>query len=33
MYKPVIAILLGDGAGVGPEIVADLIGRRFFDSL
>ena len=32
MYKPVIAILLGDGAGVGPEIVADLIGRRFFDS-
>ena len=33
MYKPIVAILLGDGAGVGPEIVADLIGRRFFDTL
>ena len=33
MYRPIVAILLGDGAGVGPEIVADLIGRRFFDTL
>lgn len=33
MYKPIIALLLGDGAGVGPEIIADLIGRRFFDDL
>ena len=32
MYKPIVAILLGDGAGVGPEIVADLVGRRFFDT-
>ena len=33
MYRPIVAILLGDGAGVVPEIVADLIGRRFFDTL
>lgn len=31
MDKPIIGILLGDGAGVGPEIVAKLIARRFFD--
>ena len=31
MGKPIIGILLGDGAGVGPEIVAKLIARRFFD--
>ena len=29
--KPVLGILLGDGAGVGPEIIAKLIDRRFFD--
>lgn len=33
MYKPIIAMLLGDGAGVGPEIIASLIGRRFFDDI
>ena len=32
MYKPIVAILLGDGAGVGPEIVADLVGGGFFDT-
>lgn len=31
--KPVIGILLGDGAGVGPEIVASLAAQRFFDGL
>ena len=29
--KPVIGILLGDGAGVGPEIIAKLLTSRFFD--
>lgn len=29
--KPVLGILLGDGAGVGPEIVAKLTVNRFFD--
>lgn len=32
MNRPVIGILLGDGAGVGPEIVAILASRRFFDA-
>lgn len=30
MPKPVLGILLGDPAGVGPEIIAKLIGRDFF---
>lgn len=29
--KPVLGILLGDGAGVGPEIIAKLTVNRFFD--
>ena len=29
--KPVLGILLGDAAGVGPEIVAKLAGTGFFD--
>ncbi len=29
--KPVIGILLGDGSGVGPEIIAKLSASRFFD--
>lgn len=29
--KPVLGILLGDGAGVGPEIMAKLISQKFFD--
>ncbi|NCC91246.1 MAG: 4-hydroxythreonine-4-phosphate dehydrogenase PdxA, partial [Spirochaetia bacterium] len=28
--KPVLGILLGDGAGVGPEIVAKLAVQNFF---
>lgn len=32
MSRPIIGILLGDGAGVGPEIVAKLADQRFFDS-
>lgn len=30
-YKPVLGILLGDGGGVGPEIIAKLAAERFFD--
>lgn len=29
--KPILGILLGDGAGVGPEIVAKCAGAHFFD--
>jgi len=29
--KPVIGILMGDAAGVGPEIIAKLVSKRFFD--
>jgi len=29
--KPILGILLGDGAGVGPEIMAKLISEKFFD--
>lgn len=29
--KPVLGILLGDGAGVGPEIIAKLSSSNFFD--
>ena len=29
--KPVLGILLGDGGGVGPEIIAKLMASRFFD--
>jgi len=29
--KPVLGILLGDGAGVGPEIIAKLAASRFYD--
>ena len=29
--KPVLGILLGDGGGVGPEIIAKLAADRFFD--
>ena len=31
--KPIIAVLLGDGAGVGPELVARLAANAFFDEL
>lgn len=30
---PTIGVLLGDGAGVGPELVAKLCATRFFDNL
>ncbi|MEA4859853.1 D-threonate 4-phosphate dehydrogenase [bioreactor metagenome] len=30
--KPVLGIMLGDGAGVGPEIVAKLAVQNFFDA-
>ena len=29
--KPVLGILLGDAAGVGPEIVAKVAAANFFD--
>ncbi len=29
--KPILGILLGDGAGVGPDIMAKLISEKFFD--
>lgn len=29
--RPILGILLGDGAGVGPEIVAKCAGAHFFD--
>nr|WP_319472786.1 4-hydroxythreonine-4-phosphate dehydrogenase PdxA [uncultured Sphaerochaeta sp.] len=32
MKRPVIAILIGDGAGVGPEIVAKLAIQKFYES-
>ncbi|MEA5031865.1 MAG: 4-hydroxythreonine-4-phosphate dehydrogenase PdxA [Sphaerochaeta sp.] len=31
--KPVIGVLLGDGTGVGPELVVKLASARFFDTL
>jgi len=31
--KPIIGMLLGDAAGVGPELVAKLAAARFFDNL
>lgn len=31
--KPTIGVLLGDGAGIGPELVAKLCAARFFDDL
>lgn len=30
--KPILGILLGDGGGVGPEIVAKLMDERFYDA-
>jgi len=33
MQRPIIAILLGDGAGVGPEIVAKLAIQAFFKNI
>lgn len=33
MQKPILAILIGDGAGVGPEIVAKLAVRDLFTTL
>ncbi len=30
--KPIIGILMGDAAGVGPEIVAKLVSQNFFDA-
>ena len=29
--KPIIGIVLGDAAGVGPEIIAKLAARNFYD--
>ena len=29
--KPILGILLGDAAGVGPEIIAKLAASRFYD--
>ncbi|HOQ17321.1 MAG TPA: 4-hydroxythreonine-4-phosphate dehydrogenase PdxA [Defluviitaleaceae bacterium] len=29
--KPIIGIILGDAAGVGPEIIAKLAARKFYD--
>ncbi len=31
VHKPIIGVLLGDATGVGPELVARLASRRFFD--
>ncbi|MBR1920057.1 MAG: 4-hydroxythreonine-4-phosphate dehydrogenase PdxA [Spirochaetales bacterium] len=31
--KPVLGMLLGDGSGVGPEIIAKLAAARFFDDI
>ncbi|HBO36557.1 MAG TPA: 4-hydroxythreonine-4-phosphate dehydrogenase, partial [Sphaerochaeta sp.] len=30
MNKPILGILIGDGAGVGPEIIAKLAVQNFF---
>ena len=29
--KPILGILLGDAAGVGPEIIVKLAASRFYD--